>query len=115
MKETSESHGVELEASRPERIIRISSDIGACSDIVRLFEYMIDKIQCATISIPHFDVLDTSAKKAVIDRTEQLTSTVIKKLAVSVHQAVSVTKVCMIQASTLFSNALLVRYLLSRS
>ncbi|KAL9098237.1 MAG: hypothetical protein Q9163_006068 [Psora crenata] len=90
LRKVSESYGVKLEASRPERIIRISSDFEACGDVFRLLKYMIENIQHASVDLM---ILDSAAKKDLFARTERLTSTVIKESEESEFQRTSLTRV----------------------
>ena len=91
LRKTSESYGVKLEIFGPESIIRISSDIEACGDIVRLFKYMIDNIRHATTSLK---APKSPARTALFARIENLTSTVIRDSGELETQGSSAIKVC---------------------
>ena len=95
MKRISESYGVKIEASRPENMIRVSSDFDACNDIFRLFRYMIKNVKCDIIDIGvgNAAVPTDSSSASAISQVEKLTSTVIREAEDSQSQDLSKGKV----------------------
>lgn len=88
IKKTAETYGVKIDVSRPERIIRVTSDFDACGDTYRLFEYMTRDIRQESVNLPRskYRLLTRSIREALIKEIEKLTSTAIKEVPVSMKK-----------------------------
>jgi hypothetical protein len=87
-KKAAEAFGAKVEASRPDNIIRITSDKDTCGDMFRFIHYTLEKIRSLNISLPPEQPRSRTPwldepnflSESLIQQIEQLTGTVIRRI-----------------------------------
>ena len=83
LKQMSETYGAKIQASRHDRILRVTSDHDTCLDVLKVIIFMLENIRTSEIEPK---LLNTNLKTAIyfepdttmLKQVEQLTNTVIK-------------------------------------
>ena len=83
LKQMSETFGAKVEASRQDRIIRITSDQDTCLDVLKVFIFTLEKIRTSMIQLPMLERHTRTSSRAekgdmLLKQVEQLTNTVIR-------------------------------------
>ena len=79
----SETYGAKIQASRHDRVLRVTSDHDTCLDVLKVIIFIIENIRTSEIEpkllkTDHKTTLHFEPDTAILKQVEQLTNTVIK-------------------------------------